>query len=210
MSAAEKPRRGLRKPVQMELVGGKPARQRIWEQIRLHREKFVIYTIARRADADDRTVATYLRCLVNGGYVVRLNEADFEVTEFQLVRDTGIEAPRLDRQGNPVTQGMGQEAMWRCLRMLGPTNARQLAGHCAAAGIDVTFHTARTYITALKKAGYLQVIKPAGRSRGQLEVIGLIPRMNTGPRPPMIQRVGVVYDPNLNKVMHADEPEELL
>jgi hypothetical protein len=100
--------------------------------------------------------------------------------------------------------------MWRCLRMLGPLDYRQLAAHASSAGIEVKETTAKRYVLALKKAGYLHVVQPAGRRKGALEVLALIPRMNSGPRPPQIQRVGVVYDPNWNKVMHADEPEELL
>ncbi|MET3999687.1 hypothetical protein [Marinobacterium sp. MBR-109] len=199
-----------RKPVQMELVGGKPARQRVWEQIRLHRERFQIYTIARRAEAEDETVKTYLQCLEKGGYVVKLTAEKFEFADYQLVRDTGIEAPRLTRDGQPVTQGMGQESMWRCLRMLGAMDARQLAMHASSSGFEVKETTARRYVKALKRAGYLQVVQPCNRHRGKLEVIQLIPHMNSGPRPPQIQRVGVVYDPNWNKVMHADEPEEML
>lgn len=202
--------RNGRKPIQMELIGGKPARQRIWEQLRIHQDKFQIYTIARCAEVDDETLKTYLRCLINGQYVVKLTDGLFETADYQLIRNTGIEAPRLTRDGRPVTQGLGQEAMWRCLRMLGPMDARQLAFHATSGGVEVKVETARRYVKALKRAGYLQVIQPCNRQRGKLEVLALIPRMNTGPRPPQIQRVGVVYDPNLNKVMHAEDPQELM
>lgn len=185
-------------------------RQRIWEQIRLHRELFQIDTIARQAKADNDTTKDYLRALELGGYIVKLTNNAFERAEYQLIRDIGIEAPRLTRSGKPVTQGLRQEAMWRCLRMLGPMDARQLAAHASSAGVEVKEETARRYVKALKRAGYLQVVHPCDRRRGKLEVLQLIPRMNTGPRPPQVQRVKTVYDPNLNKVMHADEPEELL
>jgi len=207
MSAAVKTRR---KPVQMELIGGKPPRQRVWEQIRIHRERFQIHSIAHRAEVDHEITRAYLKCLEKGGYVVKLTDEQFEHADYQLIRDTGIEAPRLNRDGKPVTQGMGQEAMWRCLRMLGPMDARQLAVHASSSGVEVKVSAAKRYVSALKKAGYLQVVQPCDKHRGKLEVLQLIPRMNTGPRPPQIQRVKTVYDPNLNKVMHADEPEELL
>lgn len=210
MTATATQKKPNRKPIQMELVGGKPARQRAWEQVRLHKERFQIYLIARRADADVDTVKTYVQSLEKGGYVVRLNDKRLDYADYQLIRDTGIEAPRLNRDGQPVTQGMGQEAMWRCLRMLGPMDARQLVRHVISSGIELKETTARRYLKALKKAGYLQVIHPCDRHKGKLEVLQLIPRMNSGPRPPQIQRVGVVYDPNWNQVMHADEPEELL
>lgn len=202
--------RGRRKPIQMELIGGKPARQRIWEQLREHRDCIKIYTIARRAEADDKTVNTYLQALVRGGYVVVISEGDYQESQYSLIKDTGAEAPRLDRQGNPVMQGRGQENMWRCLRTLGPMDARQLAEKATTPEVTVKERSAVSYVRALKRAKYLQVVEACDRRRGRREVICLIPHMNTGPRPPQVQRVKTVYDPNLNKVMCADDPEELL
>lgn len=203
-------RKGYRKPAQMELIGGKPPRQRAWEQIRKFRLNFKVFDIARAADVDDETVKTYVQSLMKGGFVVRLNEARYEIAEYQLIRDAGVEAPRLTRDGQPVTAGLGQEAMWRCLRMLGPMDARQLAAHASSSGVEVKVNTARRYLMMLKKAGYLEVVEPCNRRLRKMETLRLIPRMNTGPRPPQIQSVKTVYDPNLNKVMYADEPEEML
>lgn len=202
--------KGTRKPLQMELIGGKPSRQRVWEQIKHHKELFKIDHIAKQARTDRETAKTYIQYLVKGGYVVRLTEALFEQTEFQLIKDIGIEAPRLNRDGTPVTQGMGQEAMWRCLRIMGAMDARQLAVHASTCGVEVKEATAKRYVKALKQAGYFKVVFECNRRLGKLEVVQLLPHMNTGPRAPQIQRVKTVYDPNLNKVMHAEDPEELL
>lgn len=203
-------RKGYRKPAQMELIGGKPPRQRVWEQIRKFKLQFRPFDVARAAGVEYEAAATYIQCLIAGGYVVRVNEANFDVAELQLIRDAGIEAPRLTRDGQPVTTGLGQEAMWRCLRMLGALDARMLAAHAASSGVEVKLASAKRYLQMLKKAGYLEVVEPCNRRRAKLETLRLIPRMNTGPRPPQIQNVKTVYDPNLNKVMYADEPEELL
>jgi hypothetical protein len=203
-------RKGYRKPAQMELIGGKPPRQRVWEQIRKFKMKFKVYDIARSSEVDDETVKTYVQSLVKGGYVVRLTEAQYEVAEYQLLKDTGVEAPRLTRDGQPVTAGLGQEAMWRCLRMLGALDARQLAAHASSSGIEVKVTTSKRYLMMLKKAGYLEVVEPCNRRLARMEKLRLIPRMDTGPRPPQIQNVKTVYDPNLNRVMYADEPEEML
>ncbi|WP_036203975.1 hypothetical protein [Marinobacter sp. MCTG268] len=203
-------RKGYRKPAQMELIGGKPPRQRVWEQIRKFKMKFKVYDIARSSDVDDETVKTYVQSLVKGGYVVRLTEAQYEIAEYQLLKDTGVEAPRLTRDGQPVTAGLGQEAMWRCLRMLGALDARQLAAHASSSGVEVKVTTSKRYLVMLKKAGYLEVVEPCNRRLARMEKLRLIPRMDTGPRPPQIQNVKTVYDPNLNKVMYTDEPEEML
>lgn len=209
LSDSKKSNRG-RKPIQMELVGGKPIRQRAWEQIRKHREGFQLDTIAKLAEAEKDTVNRYILCLERGGYIVKLTDGPFEKADYQLIKDTGIEAPKLNSQGELVTMGLAQEAIWRCLRMLGPLDAKQIISHVKAADIEITQDNVRRYLRALKKAGYLKVVHAAVPYRRKPEVVALIPRMNTGPRPPQIQRVGVVYDPNINKVMHADEPEEML
>jgi hypothetical protein len=209
MAVAEK-QQARRKPLQMELIGGKPPRQRVWEQIRINRERFSVGMLICPTGLDDATIRSYVQCLLAGGYIVQLTEGSLDYADFQLQRDSGIEAPRLTKDGQPVTQGLGQEQMWRCLRMLGPMKHRQLAIHASKAGVEVKESTAKRYVIALKKAGYLQVTHASAPKKGALEVLQLIPRMNTGPRPPQIQKVGVVYDPNLNKVMHADNPEDLL
>ncbi|MGB0732455.1 MAG: hypothetical protein ACPGPF_01780 [Pontibacterium sp.] len=210
MTAQPKIQQGRRKPLQMELVGGKPPRQRVWEEIRRNRERFSIGSLIIPTGLDDSTIRSYCQCLLAGGYIVQLTEGAIEYAYFQLQKDCGAEAPRLTKDGQPVTQGLGQEQMWRCLRMLGQMNYRQLTAHASKAGVEVKEATAKRYIAALKKAGYLQVVQACGLKKGALEIVRLIPRMDTGPRPPQIQKVGVVYDPNLNKVMHADSPEDAL
>lgn len=210
MSAAVASRKGYRKPAQMELIGGKPPRQRVWEQIRKFKLQFRVYEVARSAGVDYETTKTYVQCLIAGCYVVRVGEGSFDMTDHQLIKDTGIEAPRLTRDGQPVTAGLGQEAMWRCLRMLGALDARMLAAHAASCGVEVKLASAKRYVQMLKKAGYLEVVDPCNARKAKLETLRLISRMDTGPRPPQIQNVKTVYDPNLNKVMYTDEPEELL
>ena len=91
--------------------------------------------------------------------------------------------------------------------MLGEMDITLLIAHVSASGIDISVRYAKSYITALKKAGYLCITRPGGPNR--LERFYLKASMNTGPRPPQVQKVKTVYDPNLNKVMHVEDPEEL-
>lgn len=207
MTAAVQNREGRRKPVQFEMIGGKCARQRIWEEIRKNAESFQILPIAQHANADPETVKTYLQCLQAGEFVEAVTRGHLKKAVYRLVKDTGIESPRLTRKGEPVKQGLIVEAMWCTLRILGQMDARQLQNHVVASGLDMTLTYAKRYIAALKKAGYLSVVRAGNPHR--MEVIQLKPAMNTGPRAPQIQNVKTVYDPNLNRVMHADDPEEL-
>ncbi len=127
---------------------------------------------------------------------------------YQLTKNTGVEAPRLDKNGSIVKQGLGIECMWRTLRIMGEMDIAQLHQHVSIAGVDITVATVKRYICALRKAGYLKTTLPSTPHR--MERFVLKPNMNTGPRPPQVQNVKTVYDPNLNKVMWAEDPEELL
>lgn len=207
MTAMEQKSKGRRKPAQMEMIGGKNARQRIWEELCKQGDTFEIYPIARASNVDDETVKTYLQCLVAGKYVEIVSRKRYSKSTYRLVKNTGIEAPRLTRKGEPVKQGLISESIWRTLHILGVLDAAQIVAHVAAAGHDVALSYVKRYLAALKKAGYLQVVVAGNPHR--LEKIQLAPGMYTGPRAPQIQRVKTVYDPNLNKVMHAEDPEEL-
>lgn len=205
-------RAGNRRPAQMEMVGGKGSRQRAWEAIRKHAGAFTCCQIARKAKVDDDTVYTYLVSLERGGYLECDKDSCINVqagAKWTLLKDNGIEAPRLTRDGRPVVQGLGNEAMWRTMRIIGDFNIAELAGHVKAGGVEVTENTAKSYIGDLKKAGYLLVVAEArsrGIGKGAVQArYRLAPGKYTGPRPPMVQRSRSIYDPNLGKVVWQEE-----
>lgn len=207
----EAKRVGHRKPAQLELVGGKGSRQRVWEAIRKHAGAFTSFQIARKSKVHDETVMTYLFSLENAGYLSGEDMTGKPVKErkhWTLVKDNGIEAPRVSRSGKPVTQGLGMESMWRSMRIIGEFNAAELGAHASACGINVSLNAAKDYAGALKKAGYLLVVAEADRRRGHASLtrFRLAPGKYTGPRPPMIQRTSSVYDPNLGKVVWQEDP----
>jgi hypothetical protein len=159
------------------------------------------------ANADDETVRTYLASLAKGGFIERENPSTVIGTEafWRLVKDNGVEAPRLDRQGRPVTHGLGTEQMWRTMQMSGEFDYSSLAALASTPEVPVKPQTAQTYIGHLHKAGYLIQLrgpKVMGRGRPTLPARYRInPAKVSGPRPPMIQRSKAVYDPNLDKVV---------
>lgn len=203
-----------RKPANLERIGGKTSRQRIWEAVRTLREGFNNYSVARKAQADDETVRTYLACLIKGGYLESMNPEVHIGDErlYRLIQDNGVEAPRLDKKGKPVKQGMGTEQMWRTIRLIGEFSSRELAAHASTPDIVVRPETAKTYVGHLVRAGYLIEVKPViylGAGRGNLQArYRLAPGKYTGPRPPMIQRSKAVYDPNLDKVVWEEVKRE--
>ncbi len=201
-----------RKPAQLEMIGGKSARQRMWELMRSSRlqGKFSGVHIIDHANVSSETYCTYIQCLEAGGFIEAMDKKKRVLRTYRILKDCGIEAPKLTRDGKPSKTGLGIEAVWRTLRMMKNVDldVSSISSHISAAGVDLMVSSIRVYLQALKRAGYLTVVMPATYNR--MERIRLKPDMDTGPRPPQIQKVKTVYDPNLNKVMHAEDPQEAL
>ena len=200
-----------RKPAIIELQGGKGPRQRVWDLIRATGgQPFERIAVVPKG-INSETVRTYLHGLENAGYIAPVGDRPgafphYRVRRYALVRDAGVEAPRVRKDGTPVTQGLAQEQMWRTLRMLkGETNARELAAHASTAEIAVNVAAANDYLKNLCLAAYVLRTKE-GKGKG---CGGVLARyrlvVNTGPRPPMICRTNVIYDPNLAKVVWAPD-----
>ncbi|MDO9625169.1 MAG: helix-turn-helix domain-containing protein [Pseudomonas sp.] len=192
------------KPAHLLMVGGKSPRQRVWEALRQHRDGLSVYQLARKSGVDDASVLGCLRCLIAGGYVARKGRS-YATAVYPLLRDIGVEAPRLNRDGSPSTHGHGVEAMWRSLRIIGEVDAHELATNAGASGVAISINAAVSYLGWLRRAGYLVCV--AEGSPGKYARYRLAPGKNTGPRPPMIQRIGQVFDPNLGEVVFRQEPE---
>lgn len=187
-----------RKPAHLELAGGKGPRQRIWDEIRKTRsEPFEVAAVTPGSVPLD-TARTYVRSLCKAGYLGDVQVIASNRAHYILIRDAGLEAPRVRRDGSPVTMGLAQEQMWRTLRLLaGDTNSRELAAHASTPEVPVSPVAAADYLRTLHCANYLQCTKEGkGTGRG-----GILARYrlisNTGPRPPMVCRADALYDPNL-------------
>jgi hypothetical protein len=196
-----------RKPAPLELAGGKGARQRIWDLIRACKGREFERLEVIPGDVPNNTARTYLTGLEKGGYIGLAGERKgahkaARVRRYVLLRDEGAEAPRVKRDGTPVTQGLAQEQMWRTLRTLkGDTNAHELAAHASTPAVPVEPVAADSYLRTLRYAGYMactQEGRPGGRLArpARYRLIS-----NTGPRPPMVCRADAVYDPNLGKTV---------
>lgn len=202
-----------RKPANLELAGGKGLRQRMWDRIRQHGETpFCLDDLITGAELGSIcTAREYITGLTNAGYlkleraaITKGSSANRVPALYSLALDAGAEAPRVRKDGTPVTMGLAQEQMWRTLRMLkGDTNARELAAHASTPAIPVKEVAASDYLGHLHRANYLQCTQEAKRT---LRNGGRIPARyrlisNTGPRPPMVCRTDAVYDPNLAEII---------
>lgn len=213
-----------RKPAIVELIGGKGPRQRAWDAIRAQGDaKWTRQMIIDGADTggslagalDAKTLETYLQALLKAGIVREagrvLSPSRRQERQYVLARDEGVEAPRLRRDGSRVEQGLAQEQMWRTLRMVrGDTNARELAAHASTPAVPVAEASARAYLRMLATAGYLDCTAEGhGIGRGGIQSrYRLKVDRNTGPKPPMVCRTHVIFDPNLCAVVWAPEVTE--
>lgn len=192
-----------RKPAHLEFVGGKGPRQRIWDRIRATKGRPFLLVDVQPGDVSHATARDYVAALQKAGYVA-LEKPHTPRTPaiWVLVRDAGVEAPRIRKDGSPVTQGLAQEQMWRTLRTLkSDTNARELAAYASTAEVPVNEGAAKDYLFNLERANYLECTQEGkGRGHGGVQArYRLI--SNTGPRPPMVQRTDALYDPNLGAVV---------
>ena len=192
--------------VMVQLTARVPrGQQGFWEIIRdLHRTKkrWSFQDLDGRSNVDKGTVHDFLNRLLKAGYVVE-DEVSGKTTFYRLVKNQP-DAPRLTRDGARAKEpGLGQDHMWRVMKMLPRFNARELAAHAATAEVPVTLETAKSYVKHLHHAGYLSVVAPmTGRGATRtLAVYRLLPNMNTGPLAPQVQTTDFVWDPNRRTVM---------
>lgn len=184
-----------RKPVDQ---GGSP-RDAIWAAIRQMAATDHAFTAANVADAarvNDKTARDYLKGLTAAGYLQLLESAGgLEAKRWKLVRDIGVEAPRVRSDGSPVTQGEVNEQLWRGMSILKEFTYTDLI---ETASVVIPVDTAKTYCGMLLSTGYLRVLRKADPVKGRIARYRLV--RNNGPKPPQVQRVKRVYDPNSNEV----------
>jgi hypothetical protein len=213
-----------RKPIHLEATARKPGkRQQIWQQIRAQSASFTVTSLADAAKVHRDTVKTYVQCLLAGGVIEQTGEqpvvpqpfrkvtTQFAHVVYKLVKDSGFEAPRYDRDGKPVTQGLGREQMWRTMKMLTSFTYRELAMTASTEEVPVSEVDAKDYCNYLSKAGYLAVMKPGKGGSGDkvaTAIYRFVTSKNSGPKAPMIERMKIVFDPNLGKIVWHPEVEE--
>lgn len=118
---------------------------------------------------------------------------------YRVIKDS-LEAPRIRKDGTEVTQGRGREQIWRAMHIL---KRFDLSSIWAASGTDdhpVAREEVKTYVQYLARARYL---KQTGK--GEKSIYMLV--RYTGRKPPQIQRVKRVWDPNLKKVVWPAQGE---
>lgn len=185
-----------------KMVGKPKGQEHIWRVI-MQLDKsgpFSLADIVGQTNASRHSVAEYVGRLRKGGFlkVVGTTPVNGLKRHWFQVQTPRRGAPRLRRDGSemPPTK---RENMWRTLRMHQGLTARDVSVLAATAEVPIRLADAKDYIKMLHKAGYLRVVNRDGNSN----VYSLV--KNTGPRPPQVQRVKQVFDPNLNAVVWPGE-----
>lgn len=194
---------GGRRPVD----AGKDNRQAVWDVLQAERLRgdawLTLTVISGGADVHRKTASDYLGCLTAGGYAERQDDETLGCAKWRLIRDGGHHAPRLRPDGSAVTQGAGVTNIWRSMRMLNTFSVVDLVLHSSTPSTKVTESTVKSYVSMLLTTGYLRVVQKSNPVKGRQAIYRLV--RNSGPKPPMIQRVKQVYDANTGEVFRKGE-----
>jgi len=114
------------------------------------------------------------------------------------------QAPRVNKAGHVVTQGLGVLAMWRAARIRKTFTPNELAQDATAGEVKVSVDTARQYCCALAKSGHFAyVTKGSGGKPSTLRLV-----KDTGPHAPAITKAKVVFDRNEARHVVVETPQE--
>lgn len=196
-----------RRPVHVETL--KRARiprghQGFWNVIRELRT-FTITELDGRSNVRRDTVRDFVKRLERAGVIEVVREetssarGGSERKVYRLVKDLGPEAPKVRRDGTIMPAGSSRENMWRTMKRLGAFTARELAVAAATETHPVDPEDAKSYLRYLRLAGYVNLVRESDPHRQARYAFNMM--KDTGPLPPMVQRVRQVFDANLGAVV---------
>ena len=217
----------MRKPVKVgQMKGRKPAHMNganlsgqdaIWVGIRtlrnFTRQELVMWLFNNGyPNINGSTVTSYMRRLSKGKFLQISQKGDVgnkkhQENHYELINDCGHTAPKLSADGSLSRRGMGSRNLWLAMRILGDFDYLDLVATASNDDVQVSPATAERYINALKTAGYLFQVK-AAEVGGSPRRFRLLPTKNTGPKPPVVQTVKQIYDPNINEVVWSSEDQQ--
>ena len=183
------------KSIRLDLSGVLTDRERLWQAMRQLRT-FDTRELALAAKVDRRrtVIKEYLVSLVRGGILRRVPQSGpGNFARYELIRDSGVEAPRLRKDGSPLPDA-GQSRMWAAMKILRLFTARELAMTASLPEAPVRENTAHAYCRWLVRGHYLFVI-----SDGSTGVRYRFMR-DTGARAPQILSIKQLFDPNTGEV----------
>jgi len=193
-----------RRPIQLERTGLRTPRERMWAaMLQLGRFKATQVEDAAHPATRD-AVKSYLDSLVNAGFVRFEPAPRFQAATFEVIKRQAL-APAVDRRGKKVQPPLGVLAMWRAMKVRKVFDADEIAADASQGGVSCTRATAKSYISALARAGYLRVdVKSQPGRQARMRLV-----KDTGPLAPAITRAKVVFDRNTGELMLAETAQEV-
>lgn len=189
----------MRKPV--DQLKPPQKRQAVWDAIK-RLGIFTVTEVWKETALKRDTVSEYVTaleafgCIRHTGFKTAI--AGQKAKVYEHVKEMNFrEAPRLRKDGTKVTQGIGRELMWRTMRILKEFSVQDLAITASTEEHQVATSEAEYYCRYCCLAGFLKKT-----SDSPLRYRFLMHRY-TGPKPPQIQRVKQVWDPNTGEVAWA-------
>jgi hypothetical protein len=186
---------------QAAAAGGKPwGRRAVWAAVRELKQFTRIELRMAIPHVSAGIVSAYLGALMRGGYVKAGGKVPGptrgngeRLVQYQLVNDIGVDAPRLRRDGRPLPP-TAQQNMWLAIKIEQWFTVADLAVTASTEETPIPLETAAVYVRHLYDAGYLE------RRDVRYRLIN-----NTGGYAPMIQKMKIMFDPNLNQLVWHDQ-----
>ncbi|TQV63937.1 MAG: hypothetical protein FNT29_06045 [Halothiobacillaceae bacterium] len=175
-------------------------RDGVWRVIRELRS-FSLPELRGYVRMSERALGQFVNGLVAAGYLEPHIHGDY-----RLINDPGADAPRVREDGSIVTRGLKAERLWRTARILGEFSVRELWQSACADDCCIKGSYAHGYVAAMHRAGYLVMSSSGGGGRATR--YRMIKTRYSGPKAPVIQRRGAVYDPNTRRVVWSPEGGE--
>jgi hypothetical protein len=218
-----------RKAARLERVGALTPRDRMWSAIRAlgvsadpspqltpFSSADVTFLANHRLPAENHvhidSVITYLLGLSRAAPpYVKLIEGERPAGRrrealalYHLVRDVGVDAPRVTDEGRPVNDGACRDQLWGAIKALREFDRVELLAAASTPESAIRPDTARRYLYHLELAGYLRVAKDCVRGKGGVRSAiryRFNRSMNSGPRAPIVCQDKSVMDANTGKIV---------
>lgn len=181
-------------------------REKLWTAMR-ELKAFCVPELARAAGVDRLryNVRDYLLGLVRAGILaVEAQTSPGKHANYTLVRDMGVDAPRVRRDGT-MPRESAQSRMWKSMKILRVFSVRDLIVYAALPDAPIAAGAALRYCQWLARGGYLA---PLPREKNDVTRYRFI--RDTGARAPQILSVKQLLDANTGKIMAVQNMQEAL
>lgn len=176
-------------------------REYLWE-VMLGLKNFCARDLVLETRYHMSTIDSYLTGLTAAGHItVKKDAGPASRWIYTIDPETApLEPPRVRQDGTAVTQGQGRKNIWRTMKILKEFSSAEVAAFASTPTVTVAEGEVATYLTWMVKAGFISVLEPGKTTGGRTRYRFNFDRY-TGPKPPQIQRIDQVYDPNTGKVV---------